>query len=208
MSRPPPVQTKRAHALALLGKRGMTRLLEFREVGITAATISRLEREGQVVRVARGLYQLTHAPLDRQHALAKAAKLIPRGVICLASALAYHGLIDQMPSQVWIAIGRKDWRPRLKSPPVRITRFPDRLLRSGVEQHEIEGSRVSIYGIAKTIADVFRYRRIVGDSLAVEGLCEALRRGKVTPPEIALHASESGTWKTIEPYVTALISDA
>jgi predicted transcriptional regulator of viral defense system len=158
--------------------------------------------------VARGLYQLTHAPLDRQHALAKAAKLIPRGVICLASALAYHGLIDQMPSQVWIAIGRKDWRPRLKSPPVRITRFPDRLLRSGVEQHEIEGSRVSIYGIAKTIADVFRYRRIVGDSLAVEGLCEALRRGKVTPPEIALHASESGTWKTIEPYVTALISDA
>lgn len=208
MARPPRLRTQRVHALALLGRRGMARSLEFRDAGITAATISRLEREGQVVRVARGLYQLTNAPLNRQHALAEAAKLIPRGVICLASALAYHGLIGQMPSAVWIAIGRKDWRPRLQSPPVRITRFPDRLLTSGVEHHEIDGIRVSIFGIAKTIVDAFRYRRIVGDRLAAEGLREALHQGKVTLSEIALRASEGSAWKAIEPYVSALTPDA
>jgi hypothetical protein len=49
----------------------------------------------------------------------------PKGVICLASALAFQGLTDQIPPKVWIAIGRKDWRPRLTYPPVRNARFSD-----------------------------------------------------------------------------------
>ena len=68
-----------------------------------------MERAGEVVCLARGLYQLPDAALDAQQSLAEAARLVPTGVICLASALAFHGLTDQMPSKVWIAIGRKDW---------------------------------------------------------------------------------------------------
>ena len=89
----------------------MTRLAEFREAGITATTVSRMERSGEIVRLARGLYHLPDAALDAQQSLAEGARLVPKGVICLASALAFHGLTDQMPPKVWIAIGRKDWRP-------------------------------------------------------------------------------------------------
>lgn len=200
--------TQRAQALSLLRRRGMTRLLEFRNAGITAATVARLERDGEVIRLARGLYQLPDANLDGQHTLAEAAKLIPKGVICLVSALAFHGLTDQMPAKVWIAIGRKAWRPRIQYPPVRITRFPIELLTTGVEEHKIEGILVPIFGVAKTVADLFRYKRTVGDSLAVEGLREALRQQKATAGEIARYAANARIWKTMEPYMTALTSHA
>src|ERR1700743_879177 len=83
-------------AITLLS-RGMARLSELLKAGITAATVSRMEQRGEVVRLSRGLYQLSGAPWDENHMLAEAAKLVPKGVICLQSALAYHDLIDRIP---------------------------------------------------------------------------------------------------------------
>jgi predicted transcriptional regulator of viral defense system len=200
--------TQRSQALALLKRRGMTRLAEFGEVGITATTVSRMEQAGEVVRLARGLYQLPDAALDPQQALAEAARLVPKGVICLASALAFHGLTDQMPPKVWIAIGRKDWRPRVSYPPIRVARFSDELLLRGIERKKIAGTTVPVFGVAKTVADLFRYRRTVGDALAIEGLRQALRRRKATPADIAREAEAAGVWDTMEPYMMALTADA
>lgn len=200
--------TQRTQALALLKRRGMTRLVEFSQAGITATTVGRMERAGEVVRLARGLYQLPDAALDAQQSLAEAARLVPKGVICLASALAFHGLTDQMPPKVWIAIGRKDWRPRFTYPPIRIARFPDELLTRSVERKKIAGTPVPVFGVARTVADLFRYRRTVGDALAIEGLRQALRQRKATPAEIAREAHAAGVWATMEPYVMALTSDA
>ncbi len=196
--------TQREQALSLLQSRGMTRLREFREAGITAATISRLERDGVIVRLARGLYQLADAPLDEQHSLAEVAKLIPKGVVCLTSALAFHGLTDQLPARVWVALTKKDWRPRVAYPPVRIVRFPPELLSAGVEHHVIEDISVPIFGVAKTIADLFRYRRTVGDAIAIEALRETLRQRKATPAEIARFADQARIWKVMQPYLTTL----
>ena len=174
--------TQRTQALALLKRRGMTRLAEFSEAGITATTISRMEQAGEVLRLARGLYQLPDAALDAHQSLAEVSRLVPKGVICLASALAFHGLTDQMPPKVWIAIGRKEWRPRLTYPPVRIARFSDELLNRSVERKKIAGTVVPVFTVAKTAADLFRYRKTVGDALAIEGLRQALRLRKATPP--------------------------
>ena len=200
--------TQRSQALALLKRRGMTRLAEFTEAGITATTVGRMERAGEVVRLARGLYQLPDTALDAQQSLAEAARLVPKGVICLASALAFHGLTDQMPPKVWIAIGRKDWRPRLTYPPIRIARFSDELLQRSVERKRIAGTLVPVFDVAKTVADLFRYRRTVGDALAIEGLRQALRQRKAKPAQIAREAEAAGVWATMEPYVMALTSDA
>jgi predicted transcriptional regulator of viral defense system len=200
--------TQRTRALSLLKRRGMTRLAEFAEAGITATTVSRMAQAGEVARLARGLYQLPDAALDPQQSLAEAARLVPKGVICLVSALAFHGLTDQMPPKVWIAIGRKDWRPRLTYPPVRIARFSEEELARGVERKKIAGTMVPVFGVAKTVADLFRYRRTVGDAIAIEGLREALRRRKTTPAAIAREAEAAGVWRTMEPYVMALTSHA
>ena len=198
--------SQRESVVAHLRATGMSRLSELTAEGITAATVSRLEREGVLVRLARGLYQMADASMDVNHTLAETSKLVPKGVVCLTSALAFHGLTDQIPPKVWIAIGPKEWRPTFEYPPVRFARFSGPRLLLGVESHIIDGVSVPIFGVAKTVADLFRYRQTVGVNVALEGLREALRQKKASPSEIAREAADAKVWKIMEPYMSALTS--
>ena len=139
----------------------MLRLSEFIEQGISATTISRMERKGLVNQLSRGLYQLPDAPLDANHALAEAAKIVPNGVICLDSALAFHELTDRMPAAVWMGIGARDWRPKITRPRIEIIRFGPKVFDKGIHTHIIERVPVRIYSPAKTIVDLFRHARAV-----------------------------------------------
>jgi predicted transcriptional regulator of viral defense system len=194
----------------------MARLSEFTKAGVTAATVSRMKEKGLIARLGRGLYQLPDASTDANHSLAEAAKRVPKGVICLISALAFHELTDTIPSRVWMAIGPKDRRPRTDDPPLQIVRFGERVLSAGVKEHTVESVRVRIYNPAKTVVDMFRYRQSAGKrykkspglNLALEGLKEALRQRKATPAEIARYANEAGVWKAVRPYLEAMTANA
>ena len=203
---PEPV-SQRSIAHTVLKTRGIARLSELRAEGVTAATMSRMKRDGEVLRLARGLYQLPDAPLDAHHGLAEAAKRVPKGVVCLVSALAFHQLTDQLPRQVWIAIGQKDWAPKADGVPLRLVRFTERLLTEDVVSHTVEGVPVKVFGVAKTIADCFRYRSKIGLTVAIEGLQEALRQRKTTPGEIARQAERGAVATVIRPYLEALTAN-
>ena len=200
--------TQRDQAVELLRSQGMMRLSEFKANGITAATICRMVRSGDVIRLSRGLYQLPDAALEAGHSLAEAAKRVPRGVVCLVSALAYHELTDQLPRAVWMAIGTRDWKPKTESPPMRIVRFTDALLADEVLTVNIENVPVKVFGVAKTIADCFRHRRKVGQTVALEGLQKALRQRRASPAEIARHAERGGVATVVRPYLEALTANA
>jgi predicted transcriptional regulator of viral defense system len=212
-SRPP-----RQHdlAIALLKKQGMARTAELVRAGVTTAAVARMKAKGLIVQLGRGLYQLPGASIDANHSLAEAAKRVPKGVICLVSALAFHELTDAIPSRVWMAIGSKDRLPVLGTPPLQIVRFADKMLRSGVEEHSIEGVTVRVTDPAKTVVDLFRYRQSAGKryqkspglNLALEGLREVLRQRKATPAKIAHYANEAGIWKVLQPYLDAMTANA
>ena len=204
MSQP---RSQRQIAQALLEACGIARLAELRAAGVTAATVSRMERDGEIVRLARGLYQLPDALLDAHHSLAEAAKRLPKGVVCLVSALALHGLTDQLPKKVWMAIGKSDWSPKADGVPIRVVRFTDSLLVESVEIHKIEGVSVKVFGVAKTVADCFRHRSKIGLTVAIEGLQEALRQRKATPAEIVRQADRGGVSTVIRPYLEALTAN-
>lgn len=203
----PKGRTQRDRAMEMLRDRGIVRLSEFRAAGITAATIGRMREDGEVLRLARGLYQLPDAPLDANHSLAEAAKRVPKGVVCLTSALAFHELTDQFPRSVWLAIGKNDWAPHDDEAALRIVRFTEELLTADIETTSIEGVSVKVFGVAKTIADCFRHRRSVGQSVALEGLQEALRQRKASPAEIARAADKGGVGTVIRPYLEALTAN-
>jgi predicted transcriptional regulator of viral defense system len=198
--------TQRAQTLVLLKTKGLCRLSELVASGVAASTVSRMEREGVLVRLARGLYQRSDTPIDKHHTLAEVAKLVPKGIVCLTSALVFHELTDQLPAKVWVAIGLKDRRPRFEYPSSRFVRFNGENLSTGIEHHLIDGVEVPIFGVAKTLADLFRYRHAVGINIAVEGLREALRTKKASPGDIAKQAVDARIWKVMEPYMTALTS--
>lgn len=197
-------QTQREQARQFLGTGRIMRLRELVAAGITATTVSRMERSGEIVRLGRGLYQAADAAFGGDHALAEVAKTIPKGVICLVSALAFHELTDQMPHKVWVAIGSKDWKPSTSANPVRIVRMPTAMLGQDVERHPIEGVDVPVFTAARTLADAFKHHKSVGLPVAIEALGEALRKKRVTPAAIADAAQRVGSWKTMRPYIEAL----
>lgn len=199
--------TQRARALKLLGARSMMRLKDFAAHGISPETLARLVREGMVARPARGLYQLADGTADARRALAEAAALVPKGVICLMSALQFHGLTLHMPSSVWMAIERTAWRPRIDYPPIRFVRFARSALTEGVERHRIEGVEVAITNPARTIVDCFRYRNKVGIDVAMESLREGLRQRKATSDQLWRYATKARVWSTMKPYVEATVAD-
>jgi predicted transcriptional regulator of viral defense system len=201
-------QTLALKAERLLRERGLMRAAELRAAGVTPSTVSRMVEAGYIVRLARGLYQLANAAVDSQHELALAAKRAPKGVICLASALAFHGLTDQLPRRVWMAIGLKDWRPTPDHPPLRIIRLSQNLLTQDVEHHVIDGVEVKVFGAARSVVDAFRAERTVGRNLAIESLREALRQRKATPAHLADIAMRLGAWTKMRPYLEALTADA
>lgn len=199
--------TQRAHLSTILQSKPIVRAYELREAGIAAPTIARALNDGELVRISRGLYQRADSEIDTEQALAETAKRIPKGVIAMLSALAFHGLTDQMPRKIWVAIGAKDWAPVPSYPPTRIIRFSDKYLRQGIEHHRISGIDVPIYSIPKTLADIFRNPRLIDRSVAVEGLRAALDQRKARPGTIAEAAMAGGAWKTIRPYLEALTSN-
>lgn len=203
-----PIAAQRVRALDLLKSGGMLRLKDFAAEGIGPETLARLVREEAVIRLARGLYQLPTADVEAAHTLAEAAALVPRGVVCLTSALQYHELTLQMPSAVWMAIDRAGWRPKIDYPPIRFVRFTGSALTEGVEHHHIENVEVPITDPARTIVDCFRYRSKIGLDVAMEGLREGLRRRRCTPDQLWRYARNARVWSVMRPYVEAMVSDA
>jgi len=202
-----PKQTQRERLRAILDSTPIVRAFELREAGIEGMTISRAVRDGDLTRIARGLYQRPDGQVDAEQALAEAIKRVPRGVIAMVSALAFHGLTDQMPRKVWVAISARDWgTPAPSYPPIRIVELRDKYMNQGIERHRISGVEVPIFSIPKTLADIFR-RRLVDRSVAVEGLRAALEQRKATPGELARAAMAGDSWKAMRPYLEALTSN-
>src|SRR3546814_533054 len=189
---------------ALFGAHPILRARELRASGVPPETRSRAVDRGDIDRIARGLYQLHGAPIDTDQGLAEITKRIPNGVIAMVSALAFHGLTDQMPRRVWVAIGPSDWAPVIDYPPVRIVRLADKYRRQGIEHHKVAGVDVPIYSVPKTLADLFRNPRLVDRSVAVESLRAALDQRKTSPGDIAEAAAAGGVWKRMQPYLEAL----
>ncbi len=199
--------TQRTRAVDLLRQRGIMRLNELRARGIHPPTLSRLVDEGEVVRPGRGLYELADAEVTLSHSLAEVAVRVPKGIICLVSALHYHEITLQNPRSIWVAIGEHVHKPKVDNLSVRFLHFGDAAFGHGVETVMIDGVKVRIFSAAKTVVDCFRYRRIVGLDVALEALRLALRAKKATPDQIAKLAKSLRIWSVIRPYLESVVAD-
>jgi len=198
--------TRRDRLLRLLQRRGTVAAAEAAGRGIHSQELTRLVAEGVIERVARGQYRRAGRPITEHHALAVVARAVPRGVICLVSALGFHGIGTQLPSEVWVAIDRRARAPALEYPPLRVVRFSGPAFSDGVETHRIEGDAVRVYGVAKTLADLFKYRNRVGLEVALEALREAWRTRRFTMAEIERFARVCRVERVMRPYLEALVA--
>ncbi len=203
-------QTQTELVLALAHQTGVLRPRDLDEHHIQRYYLHRLWRRGLLVRDERGIYRAPEGELSEHHSLVEANKLVPKGVVCLLSALQFHGLTTQNPVSVWLAIPEKARRPQPASLPLQVVRFSGQALTAGVEEHLLEGVMVKVYHPAKTVADCFKYRHKIGLDVAIEALRDALRlRNTDGSPlcsvdEIWHYAQICRVANVIKPYLEAL----
>lgn len=195
----------RARALRLIRKRGIARARDFKEVGIPLVYLTRLTATGELIRLARGLYEDPERVGEHAaHDLAEAARLIPGGVISLVSALRQHELTTQLPHAVWITIPHKARTPNPPGLRLEVVRASGSALTEGIEHVSIEGVEVPIYNVPKTIADCFKHRRHVGEDVAIEALRDALRQRRTSPSELLRYAAIDRVTARMMPLIKAI----
>jgi predicted transcriptional regulator of viral defense system len=201
-----PGTTERERAVQLARRPGGLTTRDAAAAGIHRQVLSLLVGEGVLVRVVRGIYRLPNHPVTEHHGLAMAAVAVPHGVICLFSALGFHGITTQLPSEVWMAIDRGARSPALRHPPLHIVRFTGLALTGGIEAHCIEGYTVRVYGVAKTVADCFKYRNKIGLAVALKALREGWRARRFTIDALDRYAEICRVAHVMRPYVEALVA--
>lgn len=174
------------------------------KVGLSFADLQRLVEAGEVEKIARGLYRRTDIAPNEFETLALVATAARGAIVCLLSALRFHGIGTQTPHEVWIAIGRKARKPSNLPARVRIFRFSGAALTYGVQKHVLLGVPVRVTSPARTVVDCFRYRKKLGIDVALEALRDAFRSRKATLEEIERAADACRARTVIRPYLESL----
>jgi predicted transcriptional regulator of viral defense system len=161
--------------------------------------------DGQLLRVGRGLYSLPEREVHEHEALIQVAKRVSRGIVCLLSALSVHGLSTQNPPDVWLALPRTARSPQLHWPPLKLVWWSGAALTSGIIERELDGTRVRLTSPARTVADCFKHRRLVGIDVAVEALKDYRRQRAGSIDELLEAATVSRVSRVISPYLEAIL---
>lgn len=200
-----PVDRLKAAEATFRARGGILRMAEAIGAGIHRRTLYELRDRGVVEQLSRGLYRLAEAVPLGDPDLVAVARRTPRGVVCLLSALAHHGLTAEIPHEVYLAVPRASEPPRIDYPPVRVFRFGPGSFEAGIETHELDRVPVRIYGPEKTIADCFKYRNKLGPDVALGALRAHRERGRFDVKALTKFAEVCRVGNVMRSYVEALL---
>lgn len=203
-----PMNTAKEKAIEIIRNLGgIIRTQEAFRHGIHRRTLYGLRDKGALFTLSRGVYQLSemdNTPTEID--LANVAKVAPHGVICLISALSFHGLTTEIPHEVWLAVERKARKPKVTYPPVRVIFFSGSCFPEGIEVHRIMEQDVRIYNAPKTVIDCFHWRNTVGLDVALEAARSYLKRRGASPAKLMEYAKLCKVEKLVTPYLEAMVS--
>ena len=194
-----------AHTVVELARRkGWLRASDLAHAGVPRVVLTRMTAAGKLERVARGLYRLPDSPGSEHEGLMLVASKVPQAVICLLSALQFHGLTTQLPRQVWIAMPRGSHAPRIEYPPLKMVQFTGEAYSAGIDTHVVDQMALRVYSVGKTVADCFKHRNKVGLDVALEALKDARAQNKANADELWHYAKVCRVANVMRPYLEAL----
>lgn len=184
---------------------GYLRTSEATRLGIAPRTLYAMRDRELLEQVSRGIYRLAELPELANPDLVEVALRIPKGVICLISALAFHNLTTQIPHQISLALPQHSAKSRLDYPPLRFFWLSPPSYEAGIEEHLLDNVPVRIYSVEKTIADCFKFRHKIGQNVALEALKDYFMSGRFQIELLLNYARINRVERIMRPYMEALI---
>lgn len=185
--------------------KGAFRTGEALKAGIHPRTLYMMCDQKIIEKMGRGLYRFADMPSLGNPDLATIAMKVPKGVICLISALSYHELTTEIPHEIYVALPRGTEPPRLDYPPIRIFWFSGPSFTEGIERHEVDGIPVKVYNPEKTLADCFKYRNKIGLDVTLEALKFYRQRKRFRTDALMYFAKVCRVEKIMRPYLEATL---
>lgn len=186
--------------------KGYARLKHVRNSMIHPREITKAVNEGDVEKIKAGLYKLIDYDWDENNSLIDICHANKSAVICLLSALAYYELTTFNPSEITVAVPHNTPRFKLDYPPIKTYYFSDNFYHIGISEIELKHGNIKIYNKEKTICDMFRYRKKLGEDLALEALKNYLSLKEANINCLLEYASKCKVKTIIMPYLKALMA--
>ncbi|MGZ6208489.1 MAG: type IV toxin-antitoxin system AbiEi family antitoxin domain-containing protein [Syntrophales bacterium] len=184
---------------------GTFRVKEAINAGVHPRTLYTMRDEGIIEKLGRGVYRFADMPVLGNPDLTTVAMKVPKGVICLISALSYHEMTTEIPHQIYLALPRGAEPPRMDYPPLRIFWFSGPAFEEGIENHDVDGIHIMVYSPEKTLADCFKYRNKIGLDVVLEALKFYRQRKRFKVDELMRYARICRVEKVMRPYVQTIL---
>ena len=198
--------TQSEEILDLARTQALVNAADVRERGWSPQLLIKLHSNGKLERVARGLYALPGSEPANHRSLAEVCKRVPKGVVCLLSALQFHEIGSQRPHQVWLGVPEGTQTPAIDYPPLRVVRLRGDAYDEGIETFNEAGSAIRVYSVEKTIADCFKFRNKIGLDVALEALKDARNERKLVVDRLTRFARIDRVEKVLQPYLEAIVA--
>lgn len=173
--------------------------------GISRYMLYKLKDEGVIEQISRGVYRLKDLPPIGNPDLVTVSLRYPNSVICLISALAFHGITTQIPHSVSVAIPRGSRAPYLDYPPVQPHQFSGNAYTAGIETLQIDDVPVKIYNMEKTLADCFKFRHKIGMDIVLEAFKLYRERKETDLTRLIKYGKICRVYRAMVPYLEALV---
>lgn len=184
------------------------RMKELKKAFFQTRDIAKLLKQGIIHKIKPGLYRLdTYYDCDDiSTSFIDICQAVSKGVICLISALDFHGLTTFNPADIYVAVPQGEKIPKIIYPPVKGYYFSKQIYSAGIEIYNTSYGVVKIYNKEKTICDMFRYRNKLGEDLALEGLKNYMHIRGCSINNLMEYAKICHVSSTIYPYLKAIVT--
>jgi len=186
---------------------GYAHLKKLKTEGVHNDIIRKYLEQKVIEKVKPGLYKLADMPIISQQGMIDVNMAMPRAVVCLHSALSFYDLTTFVPSSVMIALPRGSKPAKIYYPPIQVFYFSDKNYLTGITEVRTESGNFKIYDEEKTIVDCFRFRKKLGEDVALEGLKNYLSRPGYRINKLLKYAKNGRMFSIMKPYIEAFITN-
>lgn len=142
-----------------------------RKLGVHPRDLYAWRDSGELVELSRGVFRRADAPPASYPDALAVAYRAPRAILCCVSAAATHGLTDEMPVALQIAVPKHSHPPTIEFPPVQVLRFDESSFELGLASFEAApGEESRVYSAERTVVDLMRLRHRFGEPIAYAAL--------------------------------------
>lgn len=177
---------------------------ELSKRGFRCNTLSEMAARGDIYRVARGVYAQASGSTSEYFDYELATQVAPTGVFTLLSALRIHGLTDENPRRMTMAIPSKSHKPKSTLPMDFIYMKPELLARD-VETKNPHGAPFKVFSVERTIVECFKARNKIGVGIAVRALKEAAEKRMVDTSLLGRVMMTCRMTRVMTPYVEGVL---